>query len=304
MKDSNSSAKQSYNDIILSENNSGYSSNTVILYDKLIELKKKQLVVLPDYRNDSLRFKQKFTNISRNLRRNSYSFSVGFLLLTVLLSSNIGSRKVNIDSLKANSVSKNELKSNTEELFIPSEQEIQRLNQSESEKIQKQHSQELVLKDQFYINRLKNTDNKITAQYLSNFSKLAKSEQKRTGIPASISLGLAILSSDFGRSATAKEGKNQFSILCDQNLIKIGKGMVGQTITDDLCYTAYENNETGFKANSLILKKKYPNAIKKGMSTEQIIKNLNKEGYFKSKQFSAEVLLMTIERYNLDKYNK
>jgi flagellum-specific peptidoglycan hydrolase FlgJ len=304
MKDSNSIAKQSYNDIILSENSSAYSNNTVILYDKLVEMKKKQIVVLPDYRNDSLRFKQKFTNISRNLRRNSYSFSVGFLLLTVLLSSNIGSRKVNIDSLETSTASKKEQRNNSEEIFVPNEKEIQKLNQSESEKIQNQYSQGIVSKDHFFIKRLKNTDKKIIDQYLTKFYKIAKSEQRKNGIPASISLGLAILSSEFGNSAAAKEGKNQFGILCEQNPIKIGKGMVGQTISDDICYTAYENNEIGFKANSLYLKKNYPNAVKKGINTEQIIKKLNKEGYFKSKQFSADVLLMTIEIYDLDKYNK
>jgi flagellum-specific peptidoglycan hydrolase FlgJ len=304
MKDFNSSAKQSYNDIILSENSSSYSNNTVILYDKLVEMKKKQLVVIPDYRNDSLRFKQKFTNISRNLRRNSYSFSVGFLLLTVLLSSNIGGKKVDMDSLEANTISKNEQRNNSEDKFVPSKKEIQKLNQSESTKIQIQHNIEAVSIDRHIIKKIKNTDAKVINQYLSNYSKIAKAEQRKNGIPASISLGLAILSSDFGRAVLAKEANNQFGILCDQNTIKIGKGMNGQFVSNELCFTTYDNNETSFKAHSLYLKKYFSKTIKKGISTEQIIKNLSKEGYFNTKNFSAHELMMTIEIYDLDKYNK
>jgi hypothetical protein len=52
------------------------------------------------------------------------------------------------------------------------------------------------------------------------------------------------------------------------------------------------------------LKKYFSKTIKKGISTEQIIKNLSKEGYFNTKNFSAHELMMTIEIYDLDKYNK
>ena len=46
--------------------------------------------------------------------------------------------------------------------------------------------------------------------YIEKYSKLAVSEMKRTGVPASITLAQGILESNSGQSRLAVEGKNHF----------------------------------------------------------------------------------------------
>ena len=53
-----------------------------------------------------------------------------------------------------------------------------------------------------------------TAGYISKYNKLAITEMKRSGVPASITLAQGILESGSGNSYLATEGKNHFGIKC------------------------------------------------------------------------------------------
>ncbi|MDX9811677.1 MAG: glucosaminidase domain-containing protein [Bacteroidales bacterium] len=52
------------------------------------------------------------------------------------------------------------------------------------------------------------------SSYIKQYSELAISEMKRTGIPASITLAQGMVESDYGRSTLAREANNHFGIKC------------------------------------------------------------------------------------------
>jgi flagellum-specific peptidoglycan hydrolase FlgJ len=145
---------------------------------------------------------------------------------------------------------------------------------------------------------------KIRDEYINRYAKLAQTEQKKYGIPASVSLGLAILNSDFGHSQAAKEGNNHFGIKCHENSIRMGKGMVGQSVNNDICYTSYESAWVAFRANSKLLEKNYKNVLRKGDKSHlTFIMELESAGYFTKKGYSADALMNVIENYRLSKFD-
>jgi len=54
-------------------------------------------------------------------------------------------------------------------------------------------------------------------QYIEKYNKLAISEMKRAGVPASITLAQGILESDNGTGRLAKKANNHFGIKCHDN---------------------------------------------------------------------------------------
>jgi len=87
--------------------------------------------------------------------------------------------------------------------------------------------------------------------YITRFSGVAKGEMSKFGIPASVTLGMAILSSNYGVSDLAQGGHNHFDITCGEN--HLAEGIVGRNMHDRECYVHYQNAWTSFRANSLKL---------------------------------------------------
>lgn len=58
------------------------------------------------------------------------------------------------------------------------------------------------------------TEQEAVLAYIDSYSSLAKDEMHRSGIPASIKLGQAIVESNAGRSILAKRANNHFGIKC------------------------------------------------------------------------------------------
>lgn len=145
---------------------------------------------------------------------------------------------------------------------------------------------------------------KVRDEYIQRFLGLAKNEQERYNIPSSISLGLAILNSDFGNSPVAKEGYNHLGMRCSDNPIPMGKGMTGQGVHGGVCYTRYESAWAGFRAHSQFIAKYFPKALDKaGNSYAKWVKELDKAGYFSGRKFGAAALLQTIETYQLSQFD-
>lgn len=139
--------------------------------------------------------------------------------------------------------------------------------------------------------------------YISRYAKIAKGEQEKYGIPASLSLGLAILQSDFGTNIVAKEGMNHLMIECDANPIPMGKGMSGQGVHGGVCYTRYSSVWMSFRAHSEMINRNYA-AIKvqAGKDYKKWAKGLELAGYFRE-GYNASALIKTIETYNLKKFD-
>lgn len=141
-------------------------------------------------------------------------------------------------------------------------------------------------------------------KYINSYAKLAKGEQNRYAIPASLTLGLAILQSDFGTNIVAKEGMNHLMIECDANPIPMGKGMTGQGVHGGICYTRYSSVWMNFRAHSEMINRNYA-AIKvqAGSDYKKWAKGLELAGYF-NKDYNANALITIIETYNLQKFDK
>lgn len=87
--------------------------------------------------------------------------------------------------------------------------------------------------------------------YIARFSDVAQGEMKKFGIPASVTLGLSILHSNYGVSELAQVGHNHFHITCTDN--HLAEGITGRGTYDEDCYIHYQNAWTSFRANSMKL---------------------------------------------------
>jgi flagellum-specific peptidoglycan hydrolase FlgJ len=141
--------------------------------------------------------------------------------------------------------------------------------------------------------------------YISKYLKLAKEEAVKSKIPTSVILGLALINSSYGLSKTALNTNNHFEIKCAENSIPMGKGMKGQYVSNDFCFTEYNTVRDSYRAHSnLMLKavKKYSKSDK--VNVKSLIKSLEKSGYFNNRGFSADDLLQIIEENNLNRFNQ
>jgi len=94
---------------------------------------------------------------------------------------------------------------------------------------------------------LSQIDEKIKQAYLKRFAQVAINEQKKFGIPASITLSNALLHSFAGKRSMAIKGNNQFGIQC-------GESWDGELIDiKGNCYRAYGNAWLSFRNHSQYL---------------------------------------------------
>lgn len=158
--------------------------------------------------------------------------------------------------------------------------------------------------DRSILKELGNHAQSLRDEYISRFVPIAKTEQEKFGIPASITLGLAILRSEFGTSLVATEGQNHLHVSCEDNPVPMGKGMAGQGIHGGVCYTRYESTWMGFRAHSELIQRKYKKATTKaGRNYEKWANALEKADYFHLDNFAASALIKTIELYQLHQFD-
>jgi len=95
--------------------------------------------------------------------------------------------------------------------------------------------------------RLNEVDLSIINAFVKRFSKVAKAEEQKFGIPASIILANGLLNSLAGQSDMATSGNNFFNLSCTSD-------WQGDTGTHHgTCYRHYENAWTSFRDYSLFL---------------------------------------------------
>lgn len=81
-------------------------------------------------------------------------------------------------------------------------------------------------------------------EYIQKFKRLAISEMKRSGIPASITLAQGCLESNNGNSRLALEGNNHFGIKCKNNWT--GKRIFHTDDAPNECFRQYSNAEESY----------------------------------------------------------
>ena len=152
------------------------------------------------------------------------------------------------------------------------------------------------------ITRVKVTTAMVLA-YIENYKNVAKDNMVRTGIPASITLGQAILESGAGTGPLSVQANNHFGIKCH-------KEWTGPSIkyTDDEeneCFRKYDDPSQSFKDHSFFLtsRPRYAELFEfEKDDYRSWAYGLKAAGYATDSKY-PDKLIGLIERYELNKYD-
>ncbi|MEO0044464.1 MAG: hypothetical protein RL329_3912 [Bacteroidota bacterium] len=141
-------------------------------------------------------------------------------------------------------------------------------------------------------------------QYIEKYKTLAQKEMLRSGVPASIILGQAVLESAAGTSDLAKKSHNHFGI-------KAGSSWKGRTVQaqdDDPTpsnFRAYDNVEASYLDHTDHLKESgnYDKLFKLGSTDYKGWANGLKAGGYATRADYAAALIRVIEENDLKKYD-
>lgn len=139
-------------------------------------------------------------------------------------------------------------------------------------------------------------------RYIETYREMAVAEQRRSGVPAAITLGQGIYETSAGASELATEANNHFGIKCK-------KEWTGETFahTDDApdeCFRKYRNAEDSYRDHSDYLKTsaRYQSCFRQSPTDYAAwARELKKCGYATNPQY-AQRLIKIIEDYKLQEY--
>lgn len=140
--------------------------------------------------------------------------------------------------------------------------------------------------------------------YVKRYAKIARSEMREFGIPASITLAQGLLESNAGESRLAIESNNHFGIKCRRKC----RGCTCRNYSDDDIYDmfrVFESPVNSYREHSeLLTSKRYKHLLKlKKSDYKGWAKGLKKAGYATDKRY-AEKLIKIIEVMKLYKYDR
>lgn len=142
----------------------------------------------------------------------------------------------------------------------------------------------------------------IIAAYLRRFSKIALEEQKKYGIPASITLAQGLLESNAGHSRLARESNNHFGIKCKSKC----KDCTCRNYHDDDFYDmfrVFESTWESYREHSILLSTgRYKHLKDYGKDYEKWAHGLKKAGYATDKKY-AEKLIKIIKALKLYEFD-
>ncbi len=142
--------------------------------------------------------------------------------------------------------------------------------------------------------------------YVDRYADVARTEMKKFGIPASITLAQGLLESNVGESRLATKNNNHFGIKCFSRSCKKGHC---SNFTDDShkdFFRKYSSPWESFRSHSNLLKlnKRYARLFKLERSDFRgWAHGLKKAGYATDKRY-AEKLIHMIEDLDLHKYDR
>jgi len=140
-------------------------------------------------------------------------------------------------------------------------------------------------------------------EYINTYKKLAISEMKRVGIPASITLAQGILESGTGNSRLAVEGNNHFGIKCHNTWT--GKTIYENDDAPNECFRKYNSAYESYldHSNFLFGKPRYAELFTfKSDDYKSWAHGLKKAGYATNPNYGP-LLIDLIEKYQLYKYD-
>ena len=140
-------------------------------------------------------------------------------------------------------------------------------------------------------------------EYILNYSNLAVSEMKRSGVPASITLAQGMLESNYGRSRLATQGNNHFGIKCHSDWS--GKRIYHDDNRRGECFRSYSSPEESYRDHSefLVNGSRYRDLFNLGATDYKgWAHGLKKAGYATDPKY-PELLIRKIEEYSLWAYD-
>lgn len=141
--------------------------------------------------------------------------------------------------------------------------------------------------------------------YINRYAKIAQTEMRKFGIPASITLAQGILESNAGSSRLALQNNNHFGVKCFSR--NCSKGHCSN-FTDDShkdFFRVYQSPWESFRAHSVMLKTKHYKVLLRYGTKDyrNWAIGLKKLGYATDKHY-AESLINTIEDLDLYKFDQ
>lgn len=140
-------------------------------------------------------------------------------------------------------------------------------------------------------------------QYINKYWKLAQTEQKKYGIPASITLAQGLIESRAGNSKLARNNNNHFGMKCVSKNCKKGHCT---NFTDDThkdFFLKFSTVWESYRRHSLLLSnERYKPLHTYGTDYKKWAYGLKAKGYATDRTY-AEKLIGVIKRYNLHKYD-
>lgn len=139
---------------------------------------------------------------------------------------------------------------------------------------------------------------------IKRFKKVAREEQEKYAIPASITLAQAILETRSGESPLAIKNNNWFGMKCFSKNCKTGHCSNFSDDTHKDFFRIYTTAWESFRAHSKLLQaQRYRKCYDCNLDYVCWAKALKKAGYATDKYYSQK-LINLIEGYNLQQYDK
>ncbi|MEO0731501.1 MAG: glucosaminidase domain-containing protein [Bacteroidota bacterium] len=149
-----------------------------------------------------------------------------------------------------------------------------------------------------YFTQLSRVDEREVANFLRRFSNVAQAEQEKFGIPASITLGVALLYGKAGQHPAARDHNAYFALPC-------GADWPGTTAqVNGACLRTYTTAWTGFRDFSLYLTSGKYTALGQFNSTDyqRWAAGLEELGFNATEDLAGQ-LLRTVDKYQLFRFD-
>jgi len=139
-----------------------------------------------------------------------------------------------------------------------------------------------------------------TEAYIARFKKVAQAEQRKFGIPASVTLAQGLLESNRGKSFLASKHNNHFGIKCWCR----GKHRDCINVADDSPTDRFKKYTTAWESyrhhSEFVVN--MPLKVSRKSSYKEWARALKKAGYATKRSY-AQDLIDIIERYELHRYD-